>query len=77
MITTKFNVVSNLPRRPSPANKEIIKHEAHIKGLPLADPDFGGQLDALIGGVDYNNCVVGSITKGNTFDVAAQPTIFG
>ena len=31
----------------------------------------------LIGGVDYNNCVVGSITKGANSDIAAQPTIFG
>ncbi len=31
----------------------------------------------LIGGVDNNKCVVGSITKGTNSDIAAQPTIFG
>jgi len=76
-LTTKFNVVKTLPTIPSPTNRDFIKQEAHIQGLPLADPDFGGQLDALIGGVNYNYCVVGSITKASTSDVAAQPTIFG
>jgi len=76
-MTTKFNVVRLLPRAPSPLNTELIKQEVHIQGLPLADPEFGGQLDALIGGIDYNECVVGSITKGSTSSIAAQPTIFG
>jgi len=51
--------------------------EPHIKGLPLADPEFGGELDILNGGVDYNHGIIGSITKGSTYDVATQPTIFG
>ncbi len=76
-LKTKFNVVKSLPDAPSPYNIEHIKAEAHIQGFPLADPEFGGRLDVLIGGVDYNNCVVGSITKGANSDIAAQPTIFG
>ncbi len=70
-------MVKNLPEAPTPSNIEHIKAEAHLQGLPLADPEFGGQLDVLIGGVDYNKCVVGSITKGANSDIAAQPTIFG
>ena len=76
-ITTKFNVVSSLPSAPPPTNIEAVKSEAHLKGLPLADLEFGGRLDILLGGVDLSNCVTGSLTKGASSDVAAQPTIFG
>ncbi len=76
-ITTKLNVVKRLPSVPSPSNLDQVKAEAHLQGIPLADPEFGGPLDVLLGGVDYSRCVVGSLLKGTNSDIAAQPTIFG
>jgi len=52
-LTTKFNVVRKLPSSPPPHNVEQVKAEPHLQGIPLADPQLGGQLDVLLGGVDY------------------------
>jgi len=77
VVTTKFNVVKCLPAAPAPLNRDQIKTEPHLQGLPLADPEFGGKLDFLIGGLDYDACVLGSPTKGSHSDISIQPTLFG
>jgi len=56
---------------------EQILDEPHLQGLQLADPAFGGKLDILIGGLDHDNCVLGSRIKGSNSDVSIQPTLFG
>jgi len=76
-ITIKFNVVKSLPSAPAPTNKEDIKEEAHLRGLPLADPNFGGQLDILLGGLDYDKSVLGSRSRATNSNISAQPTVFG
>lgn len=75
-LTGQFNVVSKLPASPPPTNIENIKSEPHIKGLPLADPQFGGSLDVLLG-LDCSECITGTLTRGTNSKVSTQPTIFG
>jgi len=62
-ITTKFNVVKSLPSSPAPDHVSDVKTEPHLQGLPIADPDFEGRLDILIGGLDHDNCILGSRTS--------------
>jgi len=56
---------------------EQILTEPHLQGLQLADPEFRGKLDILIGGLDHDNCVLGSRAKGSNSDISIQPTLFG
>ncbi len=76
-LTIKFSVVSKLPSAYPPNRKEEIAASPHLKDLALADPEFGGPLDALIGTLDYGRCVLGSLTYNVSSDIAAQPTLFG
>ncbi len=54
-----------------------VAAEPYLKDLCLADPSFGGQLDALIGSLDYGKCVLGSLTYNISTDIVVQPTLFG
>ncbi len=76
-VTIKFSVVSKLPSAYPPNRKEEIAANPHLKDLALADPDFGGPLDALIGTLDYGRCILGSLTYNLSSDIAVQPTLFG
>lgn len=76
-ITTKLQVVKSLPEVPSPRNIDDIKAMPHLKGLPLADPHFGGKIDILLGGKNYSKCLLGSLVRGLESGVDIQPTIFG
>ncbi len=70
-------VVKHLPHLSAPREVEAIKAETHLQDLPLADPQFGGQLDLLLGGVDYADCITGALLKAPDSRYTAQPTIFG
>jgi len=72
-----LSVIPKLPNAYPPNRKEEIAATPHLKDLQLADPDFGGALDLLIGSLDYGRCVKGSLEYNLAFNIAALPTIFG
>lgn len=75
--TTTFQVVDRLPVAPSPVDVEGIKALPHVAGRPLADPNFGGKLDILLGGFDCAQCIVGALSVKTDTSTVTQPTIFG
>ncbi len=76
-VTIKLSVVSRLPNAYPPNRKDEIAAVPHLKDLTLADPAFGGPLDALIGSLDYGKCILGSLTYHVASDIAVSPTLFG
>ncbi len=58
-LTLRLSVVPKLPAAHPPKRQEDILNEQYIKDLTLADPDFGGPLDVLIGSLDCCRCILG------------------
>ncbi len=75
--TVRLSVIPKLPSAHPPLRKEDIAANPHVRDLPLADPDFGGPLDALIGGMDSWKCFTGSFKYHPEPDIIISPTIFG
>ena len=71
-ITLTMAVAPRLPSTTPPPNKDDIARNRLLQGLQLADGDFGGQVDVIIGTLDYPLCLNPVPTK-----FCAVSTIFG
>ncbi len=74
--TVRLSVIPKLPSTHPQLRKDDIAANPQVKDLQLADPDFGGPLEALIKGMDSWKCFTGSFKYHPEPDILISPNYF-
>ncbi len=72
-----FSVIPRLKPVNPPRHKKTILEDSAIKELKLADTDLNGAINLIIGNVDQDECVEGSVIRHPGLKLTLTKTLFG